>query len=515
MLAKVLSSAVIGLDPVPIEVEVDIAAMGLPGFTIVGLPDKAVEEAKERVRAAIKNSGADFPAKRITVNLAPSDIPKEGTQFDLAIALGILIASGQIETKSNGSLVLGELSLDGAVRAVAGVFSMASLANQKKITDVFVPVANANEAGLVSKLTSKPSNGPVQVYPVASLLSLHNHFSNHESIAPHEPEINFSTSQSEIEIDLADIKGQEQAKRAMEISAAGGHNLLMNGSPGAGKTMLARAMLSILPHLTLAESFEVTKIYSICGLLKPNEPLIHERPFRSPHHTVSQIGLIGGGSKPKPGEISLAHRGVLFLDEFPQFAKTTIDALRAPLEDGQTTIVRASQALTFPSKFILVAAQNPCPCGFLGDPEKTCTCTPSQISRYKKRLSGPILDRIDLHITVPRVPTDKLVTNDEVVEDSKTVRKRVQKARDRQTKRFLGTPITANAEMRASDIKKYCALDTEGQALLAMAVVKLHLSARAYHKIIKVARTIADLDAQIAIQKTHVAEAISYRQQEI
>lgn len=504
MLAKVNSSAVVGLDAVPVEVEVDIAAQGLPSFTIVGLPDKAVEEAKERVRSAIKNSGADFPAKRITVNLAPAELPKEGASYDLPIALGILLASEQLQAVISDALFMGELSLDGRLRHTNGVLPQVLLAKNKKLKRAFVPSINAKEAAIISGLT---------IYPVGSLTLLFHHLAGNASIKPqkHTRASSYLTNDA-FAFDLNEIRGQEQAKRAFEIAAAGSHNVLLKGPPGAGKTLLARTLPSILPTLTLEEALEVTKIYSICGLLD-KDVLVTKRPFRNPHHTTSHIGLIGGGSTPRPGEISLAHRGVLFLDEFAEFPRHVLEALRQPMEDGFVTVSRAHGRVTFPAAFMLVAAQNPCPCGFLGDPHHQCRCSPAQIIRYKKRVSGPMLDRIDIHIDLPPVKVEKLTQEERqrTAEQSRSVRKRVQKARDIQTKRLKGTTIAANSEMTVRDIKRFCELSPECLHLLRLAVAKMNLSARSYHRTIKIARTIADLAGTRTIQSTHVAEALQYR----
>ena len=511
MLARVFSGATVGLESVPVEVEVDIASQGLPSFTIVGLPDKAVEEAKERVRAALKNSGADFPARRITVNLAPADLPKAGPSYDLPIALGILIASGQLAADLFDSLVLGELSLDGSLRHTNGVLAMALLAREKKFKQIFLPQINAREASVIRGL---------KIYPVSSLLALFYHLSGREEISP-QPYTPFNKITSIIvaEFDMVDIQGQEHAKRALEIAATGGHNLFMKGVPGAGKTMLARALPGILPDLTEEEALEVTKIYSVTGNLPSGESVIKHRPFRAPHHTTSRNGLIGGGTHPMPGEISLAHRGVLFLDEFPEFPRHVLEALRQPMEDGIVTISRAAGTLTFPAKFILVAASNPCPCGYLGDPLRPCKCLPGQVQRYQKRISGPLIDRIDLHLEVPAVRVEKLAQLHqgftEQAETSKKIKTRVQKTRDIQTRRFKGTKLKNNAEMSTRDVKQFCSLSTECLTLLRQAVVQMNLSARSYYRIIKVARTIADLSGEKEIISTHIAEALQYRPREL
>lgn len=502
MLAKVNSSAVVGLDAVLIEVEVDVASQGLPSFTIVGLPDKAVEESKERVRSAIKNIGAEFPAKRITVNLAPADLPKEGPSYDLPIAVGILIANGQLIADIRDYLFIGELSLNGNLRHVNGLLPQIILANQRKFKSVFIPVSNAKEAAIVKG---------VDIYPVESLLSLFNHLTQKELIAKEKPISFESLKVDSFEFDMKEIKGQEQAKRALEIAAAGGHNILMKGPPGAGKTLLARTLPSILPKPTFDEALEITKIYSISGLLD-DKTIIVARPFRSPHHTTSHIGLIGGGANPKPGDISLAHRGVLFLDEFPEFPRHVLEAMRQPMEDGFITISRANGRIKFPAKFMLVAAQNPCPCGYFGDPNHDCTCMPNQIIKYQKKISGPMLDRIDIHLDVPAVKIERLTDSKaEGNEDSQTIQKRVQKARILQENRFKKTGIVSNSEMRNKEIKEFCKLSEECIILLKIAVAKMNLSARSYNRTIKLARTIADLEGKKEIDTTHIAEALQYR----
>jgi magnesium chelatase family protein len=505
MLAKVLSCAVVGLDGAIVEVEVDIAS-GLPAFYIVGLPDTAVQEAKERVRSAVRNSGLQFPQRRITVNLAPADLRKEGPAYDLPIAVGILIASGQVIADLTAALLLGELSLDGQVRHAHGILSMVALAKAAGIGAVYVPEADAREAALIEGVT---------IFPVASLARLAAHLSGLEPIAPFLPEPAEPVVERPVweGSDFADIKGQEHVKRALEVAAAGGHNILMSGPPGAGKTLLARSLPSILPTMSSGEALEVTRIYSVSGLLPPDTPLIKQRPFRAPHHTVSHAGLVGGGRQPRAGEITLSHRGVLFLDELPEFGQAGLEVLRQPMEDRVITISRAHGTVTFPSNFMLVAAMNPCPCGFYGDPTKECTCSESTVSRYQRRISGPLLDRIDIFVEVPRVEYDKLSA---VVggEPSETVRQRVETARRRQGARFDGSRIACNAEMTPTGVREHCqdCLTEPAKALLRLAMNQLSLSARAFHRTLKLARTIADLAGSDTIETQHVAEAVQYRQ---
>lgn len=505
MLSKITSGAAVGLNATLVDVEVDIAGQGLPSFTIVGLPDKAVEESKERVRSAIKNTGADFPMSRITVNLAPADLPKAGPAYDLPIALGILIASGQINPDVSNSLFFGELSLDGSLRHTNGVLPMAYLAKSEGLKKVFVPKVNQKEASVVGKTS---------VYPIESLLELVRYFNKTVNIAPAKKvSLTSLLKTTDAEFDFSEVVGQEHVKRAMEIAAAGGHNIFMKGTPGSGKTMIARALPGILPTMTENEALEVTKIYSITGNLPVGQAVVMTRPFRSPHHTTSRIGLIGGGTNPAPGEVSLAHRGVLFLDEFPEFPRHVLESLRQPIEDGRVTISRAKGTVTYPAQFLLVAASNPCPCGYFGDDKKQCRCMPGQIQRYQKRISGPILDRIDIHIDVPSVETQKLVSTDkkEKRKTSQEIQKRVQKARDTQTKRFKNTKVKSNAEMTTRDVKNFCHLSSECRTMMISATSSMNLSARSYFKVIKIAQTIADLVAEKEISTTNLAEALQYR----
>ncbi len=509
MLAKVTSFAVIGLEGAPIDVEVDISR-GLTSFIIVGLPDTAVQESRERVRAAIKNSGCRFPGQRLTVNLAPADLRKEGPAYDLPIAVGILAASGQIWPDLESSVFVGELSLDGGVRHTNGVLPMISGAQAQGVERAYVPAQDAPEAALVPG---------IEIIPVSNLAELVGHLQDLSPILPYAEDLDSDLlDQPRYGTDFRDVKGQEHVKRALEVAAAGSHCVLMGGPPGAGKTLMARALPSVLPKLTIEEALEITKIYSVSGLLPADKPLITERPFRAPHHTISHAGLVGGGHWPRPGEISLAHRGVLFLDELPEFSHRVLEVMRQPLEDKVVTISRATGTLTFPANFMLVAAMNPCACGYYGDPVKECTCSPSMITRYRKRISGPLLDRIDIHVEVPRVDYDKL-TDERLGEPSPDIRARVEKARQMQRQRFAGrmggangnVPLLCNADMGPAEVRQYCPLDDAGKSLLRAAMTQLGMSARAFHRILKLARTIADLEGATDIQTHHLAEAIQYR----
>jgi len=501
VLAKVLSCATIGLQGALVEVEVDISP-GLPAFYLVGLPDAAVQEARERVRAAIRNAGGVFPMRRITVNLAPADLKKEGPAYDLPIAIGILLASEQVVLDDPGVLFLGELSLDGSLRHTNGVLPMVSLARDRGLHTVILPASDAPEAALLDGL---------RIVPVDSLSTLMMHLRGEKVIPFYQAATDSLTTVDEVyPYDLAHVKGQAHVKRALEVAASGGHNLLMGGPPGAGKTLLARTLPSILPRMVIEEALEVTKIYSVAGLLPPGTPLIRTRPFRAPHHTISYAGLIGGGKWPRPGEVSLAHRGVLFLDELPEFDQRTLEVLRQPLEDRIVVISRVQGTVTFPANFIFVAAMNPCPCGNRGDPARPCTCSEAAVTRYQRRISGPLLDRIDIHVTVPRVDYEKLA-DERLAESSAVVRDRVEAARERQRARFRGTRLSANADMGPAEVRQYCRLDAAGQSLLRAAVNQMGLSARAYHRVLKLARTIADLAGSEDIRQVHIAEAVQYR----
>ena len=502
MLAKVFSSATLGIDAYPVEVEVDISR-GLPAFSTVGLPDNAVKESKDRVKSAIKNSGYTFPVKRITVNLAPADIKKEGTLYDLPVAVALLKAEDIIKSEALADyFILGELSLDGSIRPVRGALSIAVCARAagKKL---ILPTENRGEAALVEGL---------EVYGVDNLAGLVEFLNGNKVIEPWKADLrDYFKRDERAQPDLADVKGQEHVKRAIEVAAAGGHNLIMIGPPGSGKTMLSRRLPTVLPDMTLEEAIETTKVHSVAGRLIPGEALVTERPFRSPHHTISDVGLIGGGRIPRPGEVSLAHNGVLFLDELPEFGKSVLEVLRQPLEDGSVNIARASMSITYPAVFMLVGAMNPCPCGFLGDLKKECTCTPAQVQNYRNRISGPLLDRIDIHCEVPAVRFREL-TGQKKGETSAEVRERVNAARRVQAARFKGRDkIFSNSQMTSRDIKKFCEIDIESQRLLEMAVERLGFSARAYTRILKVARTISDLEGDPAIRPHHISEAIQYR----
>jgi magnesium chelatase family protein len=500
VLAKVHAAAIVGLEGAIVEVEVD-TARGLPAFTIVGLPDTAVQESRERVQAAIKNAGLKFPRHRVIVNLAPAALRKEGPAYDLPIALGVLATSGQIaHAWLEGALAVGELSLDGSVRHIRGVLPMAALAREKGFRRAFVPAIDAPEAALIPEL---------EVIPVESLTALVNHLSGVVPIPP-SPQTDVPPEPAHVHTEFQEVKGQEHVKRALEVAAAGGHNVIMVGPPGAGKTLLARAMPSVMPALTLDEALDVTRVYSVADQLPPDMPLIRTRPFRSPHHTISHAGLVGGGNWPRPGEISLSHRGVLFLDELPEFGMRVLEVLRQPMEDKVVTISRARGTHSFPANFMLVAAMNPCPCGYFGDSVRACTCSAAVVTRYQKRISGPLLDRIDIHVEVPRVEFEKLA-DDRVGEPSQDVRQRVEAARQRQRKRLEETGLACNGDMGPGEVRRYCGLDETGHALVRQAMRQLQLSARAFHRVLKLARTIADLVGEKDIAPAHLAEALQYR----
>ena len=501
MLAKAKSCAVVGLDGFVVDVEVDISP-GLPRFDVVGLPDTAVQEARARVRAAVRNSGCEFPLRRITANLAPADVRKAGSTYDLPLAVALLQSSGQLQPITEDAMFLGQLSLNGDVLHVDGVLPMVALARDAGMSKVFVPVPDGPEAALIEG---------IEVYPVDSLPGLIQHLRGEAEIAPIKyDESVLAPSDAENSFDLSGVRGQEHGKRALEVAAAGSHNLLMSGPPGSGKTLLARALPSVLPPLTHPEAIEVTKVYSVADALPKDSPLITERPFRSPHHTISYAGLVGGGTRPGPGEITMSHRGVLFLDELPEFGHRILEAMRQPLEDKSVVISRAQGSVTYPANFMLVGAMNPCPCGYYGDTRKECSCSTSQVFRYAKRISGPMLDRIDIFVDVPSVDYDKLVAPANS-EPSRTVRARTERARKVQSKRFSGSEILTNSDMGPNEVYQFCELDDQASGLVKSAMKQMHLSARAYHRVLKLARTIADLADEQRIGTAHVAEALQYR----
>jgi len=507
MVSKVITATTIGLNAHKIDVEVDFVN-SLPNICIVGLPDTAVNEAKERVRSAVKNSGFTFPSLRVVVNLAPADIKKEGTNFDLPIAIGILAQGGFIEEKKIENVAfLGELSLDGALRGVNGVLPLVSGLKDIGIKTVIVPIVNAKEAALVEG---------IEVLGAEYLADVVNHFSENSDSKLPQITVDIQkylkdNAQNEYIYDFKDVKGQQKAKKALEIAAAGGHNLLMMGSPGSGKTLMAKCFASILPPLELKEALELTKIYSISGLLPSKEPLITKRPYRAVHHSASAVGIIGGGSNPKPGEITLAHRGVLFLDEMVEFPRNVLETLRQPIEDGEVVISRAQSSIKYPADFMLLGAMNPCPCGFLGDSQKQCACSEFQIQRYRSRLSGPLLDRIDLQIEVPRLSPEELLNMKDEAEPSIEIRKRIVNARKIQAQRYKNTTILTNSELNSDLIKKFCQIDETSKNMLKSAIIKFNLSGRSYDRILKLARTIADLAEEQEISQIHIAQALQYR----
>ncbi len=501
MPARVHSCAVLGLEGVLVEVEVD-TTHGFGYIIVVGLPDTAVKESRERVRAAIQNIPVPFPRKSLIINLAPANVRKEGPAYDLPMAVGILITEGIIPGEAAEKLIIvGELSLDGTVRHTPGLLPMAAMAKERGFQGICVPAPDAPEAALIPEL---------EVFPVHSLEELVWHLTGDSPILPFQRSPSDELPPPQAQTDFQEIKGQEHVKRALEVAAAGNHNMLMVGPPGAGKTLLARALPGIMPAMSIEEALDVTRIYSILDRLPAHTPLIQQRPFRAPHHTISHAGLVGGGTWPQPGEISLAHRGVLFLDEFPEFGRRVLEVLRQPLEDKAVTISRAQGSLTFPANFMLVAAMNPCPCGYYGDPLKACTCSAATITRYQKRLSGPILDRIDILVSVPRVDFEKL-SSDRLGEPSAQVRRRVEKARQIQAQRLAGSSSRANGDMLPKEIRQFCQLDQESRALMRGALSQLGLSARAYHRVLKLSRTIADLAGSENITSIHLAEALQYQ----
>ena len=501
MLARVRTAATVGLEGQLVDVEADISS-GLPALTIVGLPDAAVQESRERVRSAIRNSGFKFPLKRTVVNLAPAHLKKAGPAYDLPIAVGILLSSEQLSADLSDTILLGELSLDGNLRHTRGILPMVALARQDGIKKVIVPESDAQEASLVPG---------VKVIPIGSLSQLAAYLNGEITV----PEVKFEAVTEDAPhsltgTDMMFIKGQEHVKRALEVAAAGGHNVIMIGPPGSGKTLLARSLPSILPPMTPEESLEVTKIYSVSGLLPSDIPLIRQRPFRAPHYTISHAGLVGGGQYPRPGEVSLSHRGVLFLDELAEFGHSVLEVLRQPLEDEIVTISRAQGSLTFPANFMMVGAMNPCPCGYYGDPFQQCTCSANTVSRYQRRISGPFLDRVDIFVEVPHINYEKL-SDERTGEPSEKVCARVTAAREVQQRRFEGTSLTCNAGITPAQIRDFCEVEESAQSLLKAATKQLYLSARAFHRILKLARTIADLEDAGIIKASHLAEAIQYR----